>query len=113
MGIEKSTNSNAIQSKATTFTVVPKTCPRFHLARSTWNDGKQSQQLPQTGRSVQLTSLLLQNKLMAIGIAYASARACTPTETKAKNAEELPKLINLSLRSASSHCSSRAEHLPN
>jgi hypothetical protein len=34
------------------------------------------------------------SKLIAIGMAYARAKACTPTETKAVKALVLPRLIN-------------------
>jgi len=41
-----------------------------------------------------MTCSRLFSKLMAIGMAYARAKACTPTETKAVKALVLPRLIN-------------------
>lgn len=67
------TNSNAIQANATPFTTGPITRPKFQ-------------------RALRTCSRPL-SKLTAMGMAYAKARACTPTLTKAVKALLLPRLM--------------------
>jgi hypothetical protein len=71
VGIEKSINSNAIQATATVFTTQPIVLPGVHLAEFT------------PRRPLSMDS--------EMGMPYDIASAMTPTETKALNAEELPR----------------------
>src|SRR5687768_6737127 len=73
VGIENKTSSNAIHNTATGVTGHPTVGPMVHLAA--------------------FTSLRRCHMEMAQGTAYEIASDMTPTETKARNAEEEPRLI--------------------
>lgn len=74
VGMENKTVSNAIHNSAIVFTIQPTVLPSVHLAT--------------------LTSLRACVNEMAMGMPYDTAKEITPTETNAKKAELLPKLIS-------------------
>ena len=74
VGMLNNTSSKAIHNRAITLTIGPTMRPKFHRAF--------------------ITCSRLFSKLIAMGMAYARANACTPTETNAVKALVLPRLIN-------------------